>query len=48
MTSYFFDTSALVKRFHDESGTEQVDEIITDEDNESIVFSPSINRIVPE
>jgi predicted nucleic acid-binding protein len=39
MTAYFFDTSALVKRFHDEKGTEQVDEIITDEDNEVIVSS---------
>lgn len=39
MTSYFFDTSALVKRFHDESGTETVDQIITDEDNEVIVSS---------
>ena len=31
-THYFFDTSALVKRYHDEVGTEAVDEAFDDED----------------
>lgn len=30
MTFYFFDTSALVKHYHQESGTEAVDEIFYD------------------
>lgn len=31
MTIYFFDTSALVKRYYQESGTETVDELIESE-----------------
>lgn len=32
VTHYFFDTSALVKRYHDEVGTAAVDEAFDDED----------------
>lgn len=39
MTSYFFDTSALVKRYHDEPGTERVDEILDIHENDVIVSS---------
>jgi len=30
MPMYFFDTSALVKRYHVETGSEKVDEILYD------------------
>jgi hypothetical protein len=30
MPAYFFDTSALVKRYHIEEGSEKVDEIFND------------------
>jgi predicted nucleic acid-binding protein len=39
VTAYFFDTSALVKRYHEEPGTERVDAIIEDGDTEIIVSS---------
>ena len=34
---YYFDASAIVKRYHREKGTEKVDEII-DGDNEIYIF----------
>lgn len=35
--TYFFDTSALVKRYHEEPGTARVDESVEDEANDVIV-----------
>ena len=37
MTFYFFDTSALVKRYHLETGSERVDVIFDDQDNLLII-----------
>ncbi len=37
MAFYFFDTSALVKRYHRESGSGQVDAIFDDRDNALII-----------
>ena len=37
MTFYFFDTSALVKRYHQEIGSEQVNAIFDDQDNILII-----------
>lgn len=42
MTTYFFDTSALVKRYHDEPGTEHVDELIEDDENEVLISSLTV------
>jgi predicted nucleic acid-binding protein len=39
VTAYFFDTSALVKRYHEELGTERIDAIIENSDTEIIVSS---------
>lgn len=39
MSTYFFDTSALVKRYHDEVGTEEVDALIDDPENDIVVSS---------
>lgn len=35
MGAYFLDTSALVKRYHDEDGTDQVDAILDDDGGET-------------
>jgi hypothetical protein len=35
VTTYFFDTSALVKRYHGEAGTARVDELLYDSESES-------------
>jgi predicted nucleic acid-binding protein len=42
MRLYFFDTSALVKRYYEEDGTKEVDSIIEDEQNQVIISSLSI------
>lgn len=41
MPSYFFDTSALVKRYHEEEGTDTVDEIL-DRDGVKVLISSLI------
>lgn len=46
MKFYFFDTSALVKRYHSEKGTENVDKIFNEEDRALIISSLSIIEIV--
>lgn len=46
MTSLFFDTSALVKRYHEESGTDRVDELIEDAGNDVIVSSLAVVETV--
>jgi predicted nucleic acid-binding protein len=42
MEYLFFDTSALVKRYYEEDGSENVDEPIEDEDSTVIITSLSI------
>lgn len=42
MGTYFFDTSALVKRYHEEDGTEQVDEMLDDEDADVLLSSLTV------
>lgn len=42
MAFYFFDTSALVKRYHHESGSGQVDAIFNDRDNDLIISELAI------
>jgi len=42
MGEFFFDTSALVKRYHEEPGTERVDEMIDGEDNEILITSLTV------
>jgi len=46
MKFYFFDTSALVKRYHYENGTEKVDSIFSEDDRAIIISSISITEIV--
>lgn len=43
MVHYFLDTSALVKRFYEEEGTEVVDELV--EDGDSNIVSTSLSVI---
>ena len=40
--TYFFDTSALVKRYHVERGTERVDRILDDDDSEILISSLTV------
>ena len=42
MTYCFFDTSALVKRYYPESGTETVDELVEDPDRVVIITTLSV------
>ncbi len=46
MKFYFFDTSALVKRYHSENGTENIDKIFIEDDRAVIISSLSITEIV--
>jgi len=46
MKFYFFDTSALVKKYHSEKGTEEVDAIIGEEDRAIIISNISITEMV--
>ena len=46
MIIFFFDTSALVKRYYDETGTETVDSLIEAEDNQVVISSLSIIETV--
>ncbi|MBI4688788.1 MAG: type II toxin-antitoxin system VapC family toxin [Nitrospirae bacterium] len=46
MPLYFFDTSALVKRYHVESGSEKVDEIFKDPDGILVIASITIAEFV--
>lgn len=43
---HFFDTSALVKRYYEESGTETVDRIIESEENRVAISSLSVIETV--
>jgi len=46
MNFYFFDTSALVKRYHSEKGTEAIDRIFSEEDKAIVISSICITEIV--
>ena len=46
MQYYFLDTSALVKRYHQEIGTDVVDEIFESEDRVIIISNISITEFV--
>ena len=46
MKFYFFDTSALVKRYHAEKGTEVVDMIFSEEDKSIVISSICITEMV--
>lgn len=46
MKFYFFDTSALVKRYHSEKGTENIDRIFAENDKAIVISSISITEIV--
>ncbi|WP_458210745.1 type II toxin-antitoxin system VapC family toxin [Haladaptatus sp. NG-SE-30] len=46
MPSYFFDTSALVKRYYDEQGTDVVDTIIEPAENNILITSLAVIETV--
>ncbi|SIR91283.1 PIN domain-containing protein [Haladaptatus litoreus] len=46
MPSYFFDTSALVKRYYDEPGTDVVDAIIEPAENDVLITSLAVIETV--
>lgn len=43
---HFFDTSALVKRYYEESGSQAVDEIVESEENRIVISSLSVIETV--
>ena len=47
VTYYFFDTSALVKRYHDEVGTAAVDEAFDDEDAFCLISDSRSSNATP-
>ncbi|WP_458208679.1 type II toxin-antitoxin system VapC family toxin [Haladaptatus sp. NG-SE-30] len=46
MPSYFFDTSALVKRYYDEQGTDVVDTIVEPAENNILITSLAVIETV--
>ncbi|VVB87541.1 PIN domain protein [uncultured archaeon] len=46
MKFYFFDTSALVKRYHSEKGTREVDRIFAEDDSAIVISNISITEMV--
>lgn len=46
MKFYFFDTSALIKRYHAEKGTESIDRIFSEEDIAIVISSICITEMV--
>ena len=42
MTLYFFDTSALVKRYHQELGSQRVNAIFDNQDNTLIISEEDV------
>lgn len=46
MTNYFFDTSALVKRYHQESGSDIVDKIFDEPDKTITILNLTIVEIL--
>ena len=45
MDYFYFDTSALAKRYAPEAGSEKVDSIITDKDNVIVIGNIAITEI---
>lgn len=45
MIYYFFDSSALIKRYHTEIGTEKVDNILAQQDVEFIISSLALSEV---
>ncbi len=46
MKFYFLDTSALVKRYHSEKGTDKIDKIFSQDDRVIVISSISITEMV--
>jgi len=46
MKFYFLDTSALVKRYHSEKGTDRIDRIFSQDDRAIVISSISITEMV--
>lgn len=46
MKFYFLDTSALVKRYHSEKGTDKIDKIFSEDDRAIVISSLSITEMV--
>ena len=46
MRNLFFDTSALVKRYYDEPGTEVVDRLVGDEETKVVVTAIAVIEVV--
>lgn len=46
MKFYFLDTSALVKRYHSEKGTDKIDKIFSQNDRAIVISSISITEMV--
>ncbi|MFZ3059709.1 MAG: type II toxin-antitoxin system VapC family toxin [Candidatus Methanoperedens sp.] len=46
MKFYFLDTSALVKRYHSEKGTDKIDKIFSEDDRVIVISSISITEMV--
>lgn len=45
MIYYFFDSSALIKRYHAEAGTEKTDELFAQQDNKIVKSSLALSEI---
>jgi len=45
LSGYFFDSSALVKRYHNEPGTQKVDEIIEHPEADLVISSLAISEV---
>lgn len=46
MKFYFLDTSALVKRYHSEKGTDRIDKIFSQDDRAIVISSISLTEMV--
>ncbi len=46
MKFYFLDTSALVKRYHSEKGTDKIDKIFSEDDRAIVISSISLTEMV--
>lgn len=46
MNFYFLDTSALIKRYHTEKGTSEIDRIFSEDDKAIVISSICITEMV--
>ena len=46
MKSYFLDTSALVKRYHSEKGTDKIDQIFSEDDRAIVISNITLTEMV--